>query len=161
MRIYVANLAAYNAGMLVGDWIDPSDYYDEEELMEVITEIAGEEYAIHDYDSFPNLGEYPSAEDIVSVAQLIAEGNPWEAVAAYIDYVGDVEYALEHFEDAYAGQWASEEDYATELIHDIYNDVIDGLPHLIQYHIDYEGIARDLFMTDYTFIDGHVFRTDV
>lgn len=51
VRVYVANLAKYNEGKLVGEWIDlPAD---EEEIEEVIQEVLGndEEWEIHDYES--------------------------------------------------------------------------------------------------------------
>lgn len=39
------------------------------------------------------------------------------------------------------------ENYAAELVQDCYSDALDGLPDLIKYHIDYEGIGRDMLLS--------------
>ena len=69
-----------------------------------------------------------------------------EAFAAYADHVG-VDYATEEsFQDAYCGEWDSEQAYAENLFDELYaHDVPD---HIAPY-IDYEAFARDLFMGDY------------
>ena len=59
-QIYVACLAAYNSGVLHGEWITPAK--DVEELQAQINKVIkstpapdAEEWAIHDYNDFPNL----------------------------------------------------------------------------------------------------------
>ena len=47
----------------------------------------------------------------------------------------------------------SEEDFAYEIIEECYN-----LPEFAKTYFDYEKFARDLFMCDYWFDDGFVFR---
>ena len=47
-------------------------------------------------------------------------------------------------EDGYRGQFNSLTDYAEEFIEDCYSDSLKNLPEFIRYHIDYEGIARDM-----------------
>ena len=65
LRIYVADLAAYNAGILHGVWIDATLELDviQEQVNTMLTaspEEGAEEYAIHDYEGFDgyNLSEY-------------------------------------------------------------------------------------------------------
>lgn len=65
-RIYVACLAAYNAGQLHGEWI-----YADREAHEILVDIksmlerspqsCAEEWAVHDYEGFSSisLGEWP------------------------------------------------------------------------------------------------------
>ena len=79
-QIYVACLASYNAGRLIGEWITPAN--DEEKLLAQIDKILkaspepdAEEWAIHDYNNFPNLGEYPSVSNIVKVRE--AQKKTW------------------------------------------------------------------------------------
>ena len=81
-EIYVADLAAYNAGKLRGEWIDANQDVDNiraeiEKMLSSSPELFAEGYAIHDYEQFYGvenyLGEYPSLENVATVAKLIAE----------------------------------------------------------------------------------------
>ena len=56
-EIYVADLAAYNAGKLRGEWIDANQDVDNiraeiEKMLSSSPELFAEEYAIHDYEQF-------------------------------------------------------------------------------------------------------------
>ena len=51
------------------------------------------------------------------------------------------------------GQYDDEEDFAYEIIEECYD-----LPEFAKTYFDYEKFARDLFMCDYWFDDGFVFR---
>ena len=55
-----------------------------------------------------------------------------------------MEEALRYMEEAYCGEYDSLTDYAEQYIDDCYADSLKGLPEFIRYHIDYEGIARDM-----------------
>ena len=60
-QIYVACLASYNAGRLSGKWITPADTEEKlqaqiDAILKASPEPDAEEWAIHDYDNFPNLG---------------------------------------------------------------------------------------------------------
>lgn len=104
LRIYVACLASYNAGRLHGRWIDVTDLDADDIGAEIANMLQGsparnaEEYAVHDYEGFPaaiarDLGEYPSPQDIVAVAEYltdddIAPGMPLWARAGLLDYLG-------------------------------------------------------------------------
>ena len=55
--------------------------------------------------------------------------------------------------DEYLGQYDDEEDFAYEIIEECYD-----LPEFAKTYFDYEKFARDLFMCDYWFDDGFVFR---
>ena len=63
---------------------------------------------------------------------------------------------LEHFEDCYVGEYDSEEDFAREIVNDCY-DLEKQMGHLANY-FDYDAYARDLFMWDYYYDKGYVFR---
>ena len=160
-RIYVACLAAYNNGMLHGRWIDANkdaqDIHDEIKEMLTTSPIPNsEEFAIHDYEGFGGLklSEYESIEKVAEFAALIEEHG--EAWCAYAGYVG-LEYAtVEDFEDAYAGQWDSEEDFAENLASETME-----IPKYLEYYIDYEKLARDLFINDYFSVDGSDFKVHV
>ena len=116
-KIYVACLAAYNNGYLHGQWIDANQDKDNiySEIQDMLSKSPipnAEEWAIHDYEGFGGLrlSEYEDIEKVADIAVLIEEhGQAW---CAYAGYVG-MEYATkEGFEEAYQGEWDSEEDFA-------------------------------------------------
>lgn len=144
-QIYIACLASYNSGILHGKWIIPSS--DEAELQEQINEVLktsrqpyADEWAVHDYAYFPDLGEYPSVEDICKVQDAI-EINGYELVNAYLKYNNDID-SLENIEDSYIGHYDSFKEYAENYVHDC--DSFNNIPEHLQYYFDYESYARDL-----------------
>jgi antirestriction protein len=83
-KIYVADLAAYNSGILHGIWIDNLlDLTDvEEQIATMLSKrpIKGdEEYAIHDYEGFGNIdiGEFFSIERVHSIALFLFENDEY------------------------------------------------------------------------------------
>jgi len=159
-RIYVACLASYNSGRLHGKWIDANQ--DEETINEEIQQMLkespepfAEEWAIHDYDGFGGLclSEYESIEDIVRHAEMINKHG--EAYIAYAGNIGSDYVTEEGFEEAYQGQWDSEEDFAEHIVEETME-----IPEHIRFYFDYEKYARELFMGDYYSIrdDEHKVR---
>jgi len=154
-RIYVACLASYNAGILHGEWIDATDG---DVIREKIQEMlkgspspGAEEWAIHDYEGFGSirLSEWEDVDRVAELGALIDEHG--EAFAAYADHVG-VDYATEEsFQDAYCGEWDSEQAYAENLFDELYGH---DVPEHIAPYIDYEAFARDLFMGDYYSVES-------
>ena len=64
-------------------------------------------------------------------------------------------YSIDEFDEAYQGEWASDEEFVQELVEDC-GEIPKDLPFYI--HIDWEGTARDVMM-DYFEIEGHYFRS--
>ncbi len=62
--------------------------------------------------------------------------------------------SFENIEEAYNGEWPSDEHFVQQLLEDI-GDIPTNLPAYV--HIDWESTARNV-MADYTEIDGHYFR---
>jgi antirestriction protein len=162
-RIYVACLAAYNDGHLHGKWIDADQTA--EELAEEVTAMLAkspvplaEEYAIHDYDGFQGwkLEEYTSLAAVSAVAGLIASHG--DAFAKWIDYTGmdpaehEAEELEEQFQEQYRGHYSSEEDFAQTYPQEFGEDWVvtaigsGELPEWAQAYMDWERIARDLFI---------------
>ena len=160
-KIYVACLAAYNNGFLHGQWIDANKaaeaiHAEIQDMLEASPVGGAEEWAIHDYEGFEGLrlSEYESIEDVVRYAQLIAEHG--EAWALYADHVGE-EYATEEaFEEAYQGEWDSEEAFAENLA-----DEIMDIPERLAFYFHYEKFARELFMGDYFSAKGDGYKVHV
>ena len=151
--IYVACLAAYNNGFLHGQWIDanqePRAIHSAIQDMLAQSPVGGaEEWAIHDYEGFGGLrlSEYEDITKVAEIAKLIQEHG--EAWALYAEFEG-IEYATkERFEEAYQGEWDSEEDFAQNLAEETME-----IPQHLQFYIDYEKFARDLFINDFFSIE--------
>jgi antirestriction protein len=162
-KIYVACLAAYNNGILHGSWIDASTgaehIHEEIKTMLAASPIPhAEEWAIHDYEGFGGirLSEYEDIEKVAELAAMIEEHGP--AYIAYAQYAGMEDASEEDFQDKYAGEWDSEEDFAMSLADETMN-----IPENIQPYFNYEKFAGDLFINDYYSVDTedhkvHVFR---
>jgi antirestriction protein len=93
-------------------------------------------------------------EDLVEVIEYCEDNHvDEEAAAAYIDDRN--EWSQKDFEDAYCGEYESEVAYAEELFDECY---MHDVPENVRHYIDYEKFARDLFLSDYYFTNGFVFR---
>ncbi len=75
IRVYVADLAAYNNGKLHGVWINATDDLDDiqeqvNQMLDESPEQGAEEYALHDYEGFNGygLGEYESIGSVHEIA---------------------------------------------------------------------------------------------
>ncbi|MHA7268374.1 antirestriction protein ArdA [Arthrobacter sp. HLT1-20] len=161
--IYVASLADYNNGRLLGDWIDAT--IGAEAIHEKITAIlaqskepAPEEWAIHDYEGFGNkrLSEYERIEDVATLAEGIEKYG--EAFAAWVDYSGLDPEDWHHFEVAYLGEYDTLAAYAEQIIDDLgWRDEVEKLlPESLQPYvtIDAEAMAEDMRL------DGEIYSIE-
>lgn len=149
-RIYVASLSDYNAGRLLGRWIDADQEADtiHAEIRAMLAESKeppAEEWAIHDHEGFGDWSprEYESIETVAEVARLIGEhGDIFAGLVSH--FGGDLDDAKRFMDDGYRGEWDSLTEYVENFIDDIYGPQLKGLPEFLRYRIDYEGIAHDL-----------------
>ena len=122
LRVYVADLAAYNNGYLHGVWIDATLELDE--MQEQVSQMLkatpldeeAEEYAIHDYEGFGayKVSEYEGLESVHEVACFLEEfGEGAGDVLSY--FSDDLEDARKALEENYNGCYSSLADYAEEL----------------------------------------------
>lgn len=149
-RIYVASLADYNAGELLGVWIDANQesealHAEIEAMLARSDEDVAEEWAIHDYEGFGpfQVHEYEPMDVVSAVARGIAEHGT--AFAAYVSWAGTGEEALRAFDDCYLGSWPNLEVYARELAEDFgWEAKLRELPEDMRQYvsIDYDGVAR-------------------
>ena len=147
IRIYVADLAAYNNGYLHGVWIDAAaeitDIQDQVKAMLASSPVEdAEEFAIHDYEGFGDypLGEYAGLESAHEVACFIKEFPDFGG--ALLNHCSDIEAARSFAEDNYSGCYTSLADYAQEL-----TEETTEIPSNLSYYIDYEAMARDMEMS--------------
>lgn len=164
IRIYVADLAAYNNGKLHGVWIDACVGLDE--IWQKITAMLSkspegfaEEYAIHDFEGFGScgLGEYESINHVRELALFIEEH---EEIAGELlnQFGGDLEGAKKAIEENYSGCYKSVADYAEEL-----TEETSQIPENLAFYIDYERMGRDMelsgdiYTIETSFEEVHVF----
>ena len=145
IRIYVADLAAYNAGRLHGVWINATDEIEElqeqiNKMLESSPEEFAEEYAIHDYEGFAGycFGEYEGIEAAHEIACFIEE-YPEIGGELLNNFGGDLEDARKAAEENYCGCYKSLADYAEEL-----TEETTQIPENLSFYIDYERMGRDM-----------------
>jgi antirestriction protein len=169
MRIYVACLASYNAGILHGRWIDasadvdamqgeidamlraspcPNGFAVHPDTAEIVP--SAEEYAVHDYDGVPSdLGEYPGLEKIAAFVALcddfdFLDSDDIAAIAA--NWCGDLDQARDALQDDFCGIYPAFRDYADEVADEMIACYVSDakIPQALINYFDYESHARDL-----------------
>jgi antirestriction protein len=168
-RIYVASLADYNAGKLIGKWIEATQeakaiHAEIHDMLKLSREPVAEEWAIHDYEGFCGLdiGEYSDIESVAEAATLVVEHGP--VFAKLVDHLGglsQIEEAKRYIEDGCHGVYDKLEHYVMELVEDCYSDCLQNLPDFIRLNIDYEGIARDMELGGDVFTIEHDHKVHV
>lgn len=147
IRIYVADLAAYNNGRLHGAWIDATQdtediWAEVQAMLKKSPEPGAEEWAIHDFEGFAplRLNEYDSFDHVSAIAQGIEEHG--EAFAAWLSNDDSVD--LDDFSEAYAGTWDSEKDFAYSYVEDTGGFNGAQIPDALEAYLDWDSIASDL-----------------
>lgn len=170
--VYVGTYAKYNDGSLFGMWVDMVKCGDYDTFMEVCHNLHADEedpeLMYQDYECFP--GAWYSESGI--------DEDTFDRIMEYADMDDDDRDAFDEFSEAfgndcvasfrerYMGQWDSEKDFAEHIIDECYRSAFgrlqgknldDMMGHLASY-FDYEAYARDLFIDDFYFSNGYVFR---
>jgi antirestriction protein len=162
--LYVGTYAKYNAGSITGKWLKLSDYGDAEEFIAACKELhkdeSDPELMFQDFECFPEelYGESMSTDEIAKIYEYVdIDEDDREMLKAYIDCVGGEfsEDTLSEAQDAYQGQYNSDEDFAQSLAEDV--GCIDQNVNWPYTCIDWEQAAREVMM-DYRESDGYYFR---
>lgn len=168
-KIYVADLAEYNNGRLVGKWLELSDYSSGAEVMEAIQEMLDEqtkkdkfgdvheEYAIHDFEGFPRsfYSEYMGESDFDAIYEMmkVADSSnlPLEVLMEAVSDLGyedDPERVAEAYYSSIPASMGNEwRDFAYEYI-----DSIGSITEAVskpEYYFDFENFGSDVRM-DYS-----------
>lgn len=161
MRVWIGCLACYNNGRLVGEWYDAADAADK--TIEDVHVDSGslpnascEELWVMDHEGFDGWldGECSpmEAQRIHDVVAAIEDDDfDAGAVRAWADNEGRTleEWdapTRQDFEDAFAGEWASEMEYVEELVAD--TGMLHGVDETLARYFDFEAFRRDIFMSD-------------
>jgi antirestriction protein len=147
IQIVVACLAAYNNGILHGEWIDLNQPLDDvwrtiNTMLKTSPIPDAEEWAIHDYEGFESydLGEYEGIQRTYALAQFILEHGKLGGLL--LDFMnGDLNEAENALQN-YMGEFRRLADYAEQLTQDTVS-----IPEHLAYYIDYEAMARDMDMS--------------
>jgi len=162
-RICLQNLAAYNDGRLVFEWLDLPLSEDEIEgaRRRVLRAGGGEELMLADSEGFPfPVGEYDSLDKLNDWAEALDNrGFNHDAFDAYCDNMhvslgSDPIDTISEFEEAFIGEFRSHGDFAEDTM----NGIIE-IPEHLQYYIDWEKMGRDMVHEGYFETRGYYFRS--
>ena len=162
--IYCGTYGKYSGKKgICGLWIDLTTFYDYDDFIEFCQAIHADEedpeLMAQDYEGFPrqwyNEG-FMSEDDFDHILEYsdMCDKHGQEAVDDYMEFYDE----LDNFEEAYCGEWDSEEDFARHIVEECY-DLERSMGDLARY-FDYEAFGRELFMYDYSMgANNNVFRT--
>lgn len=157
-RLFVGCLASYNSGIIHGEWLDFSDYYDIDELKEKVNAILksspcqGDEYDVQDYEGFGDLLKkhmYPSLNEAWAIHETLELAEKEDIdVEIFLEFVsanGDIDFLkddsnclVRKYQDSFLGCYSSLADYAEETCD------ISEVPSYLRNYIDFERMARDM-----------------
>lgn len=162
-RVWIGCLASYNAGRLIGEWVDATDVDELTEAQERVGKAAveaakksgdypvyfgdPEEFYIGDYDGFGSLAstlaEYARYEDVARVGELIeSEG---EVIIAWIetcevDVTDPDSVTQDEFDRMHRGEWDSEESFAQHNVSEVGWSNVPSRVYTSPYSAPEEGI---------------------
>ena len=165
--VYVGTYGKYASGSLRGVWLDLTTFADYDEFLAVCRYLhrdeADPEFMAQDYTDFPEMfyTEGFMSEREFDVIQEFAklDDDDKEAFEVYVAAFGssrDDVSIFDNFREAYQGKWDSEKDFTYNLVDEI--GYLQGVPDSVASYFDYDAFARDLFIDDYYFDSGFVFR---
>ena len=158
--LYCGTYAKYNNGSIYGKWIDLTECADRDEFYAICAEIHKDEedpeFMFQDTQGYPKslYCESDASDELFEYLEAI-KGMDADRKEAYEIYINGG-YDVSDFDESYQGMYKDEEDYAYELVQDCYD--LDKIMGSLSSYFDYEKFARDLFMSDYWYESGHVFR---
>ncbi len=165
--VYVGTYGKYASGTLRGVWLDLTTFADYDEFLAVCRYIhrdeADPEFMAQDFEGFPRewyTEEFMSECEFDLIREYAElDDDEREAFEVYVSAFGssrDDSTIFDNFREAYCGKWSSEEEYAEQLVDDCC--MLEGAPEFLKSYFNYAAFARDLFINDYYFESGYVFR---
>ena len=147
--VYFANLEAYNQGRMIGGWLYPLDYNTLEGFLEAIKQVTrnADEVAVHDYDDFPDMGEYPCHKELYELIHAINDSHlDNEILFKYME--NQHEYSIDLIDEAensHVTTCDNFRDFAYEMADlDIETNVNKDAQQFVMNNFDYESYERDL-----------------
>ena len=155
MQIYIADLSAYNAGYLKGEWIQlPTEENEINDALLRQSQDGKSDYAIHDWELPFKISEYTDPIKINELCQIIKDLDLNEYLIKHLEYTYGIDfkntdvYTLSNYiEDIYIIEANNDIEFAENYISEYYYDQIEALPWEISYSIDYNIVYKKLEMT--------------
>lgn len=153
-RLYITDLADYNAGRLIGRWVELDDggkYADdikdylETEIQSMLQRRSNETGELHeewffsDTENLPTVGEYTDIAKVAQIAEAVIEHG-----ASIVGAILDSGYELSELMDGNISYQIVDD--ATDYAYDWYNDMglLKNIPSDLSHRIDWEGVLRDM-----------------
>lgn len=179
LKIYITDIAAYNAGNLIGEWVDLPLENDElnskiKDIVERGSKYCGNQFLnegifITDYEfqtdyefeaeELFKVNEYDNVFDLNEKIILIesVESSQHKCIKFLLDenIANSVSDAIEKLDDVILYENSSMREIAEDFV-DEYLD-LSRVHDLIKYNLDYNGIARDL-ESDYIQYGDDIFQ---
>jgi antirestriction protein len=151
LRIYVADMAACDAGHQRGVWIDIDGDTDPGEVRAEIAALlatspvrAAVEWSIRDHNGYGGIeiGEFDSIERIVAITDLLAD-HAAEVIAPFVHGWGSRPAAemRSAFEEAYQGRWETRDHYAEEVLAG--EELLAQVPERLRGYLELGRLLRD------------------
>ena len=171
MEIYITDLAAYNNGHLIGEWVSlPMDEDDlnfkVEEILSLGAEVCGdiehEEVFFTDYEcDYMEIGEYDNIYHLNEIAVKMERMNEhFKKMTKFLlsnNLVRNLNEAIEEAENVIIHENSTMEDIAYEYVNECYD--LGSLPSIISSNIDYKSIAYDMETEGRYFeVDGDIYE---
>ena len=159
IQVYVGTYAKYNNASIKGEWVDLEDYDTEDAFYERCAEIHADEedpeFMFQDFEGFPKDYYGESGLDAEIWEWLELDDDDRELWAAAQACFGEISF--KNAQDAFQGQYDSDEEFAQEMADDC--GMLDRDLSWPYTCIDWEWAAREL-MYDYSSHDGHYFSSN-
>lgn len=155
--VYFANLEEYNNGNMVGGWVWPLRYDSLDSFYKAIKRVTrnADEVAVHDYDDFPDMGEYPDHGELYELIHAVEDSHiDNEALFKYMENQHDYSIDLiNEAEETFIGcLYDSFDDFANDHAHQEIECLIDKKSQQFVFNnFDYDGYTRDLKHSYYSF----------
>lgn len=164
-RVWVSTFGLYNAGALLGYWVDASEAPETVEEFRAGLDARGIDYAryveqpwnemgeeLHCFDTenAPIDGEMSPSTAREFAAVLDAADIPEDEMPAFLTVwagehgstVDELETLAGQWAELFGGYWDSAEDYAAEYVED--TGMLNEVPESLRCYFDMEAFARDL-----------------
>ena len=164
--VFCCTYNKYNEGRpLAGMWLDLYTFSSYEDFIAACRWLhrdeSDPELMFLDFENYPAqmysescMGE-DTFERILEYADL--DSDEQEAFKAFLDVTCDSDASFDDFRERYCGKWDSEREFAEHLCDEL--DMFHNVPESVSRFFDFSAFADELFMSDYDFSDGYVFRT--
>ncbi len=159
--VYVGTYAKYNSGSIAGAWVRLDQFANEDEFLAYCAELHKDEndpeFMYQDFENFPDVFYSESGLDSELWDFLALDDNDRDLLEAFKECFGSSENSIEDAQNAYYGQFDSDQDFAEELLASTGD--LESIPENLRYYFDFEKYARDL-MHDFSESNGYYFSNN-